>query len=113
MSRRLATLGIALGDVVTAADAGDGGAQAEVDRICAGIATAVQVMVLAYGSARVVLSGGVIHNAPELATKTGRLLAARAAASPFLASLSLPERIVVLPADYPVAAIGAALLGVA
>jgi hypothetical protein len=38
-------------------------------------------------------------------------LRAQAASSPFLASLDLAARIRVVPEDYPVAAIGAALLG--
>ena len=57
------------------------------------------------------LGGGVIHTAPGLVPRVRQVLAARAAESEFLASLHLADRITVIPADYPVAAIGAALVG--
>jgi hypothetical protein len=38
-------------------------------------------------------------------------LRAQAVDSPFLASLDLAGRLSVVPADYPVAAVGAAMLG--
>jgi glucokinase len=98
---------------VLVADAASGHADAagELDRISAGIATAVQLVVLTQGSARVVLGGGVIHATPGLVDRVRQVLRRRAAESDFLASLDLAGRIVVLPADYPVAAVGAALLG--
>ncbi len=50
------------------------------------------------------------HRTGAGAAGTG-VLVARAAESEFLASLHLADRITVIPADYPVAAIGAALVG--
>jgi glucokinase len=84
---------------------------AEARRIARGIAGAVQLAVLAHGSSTVAIGGGVIRTAPGLAALAGELLAERAAHSEFLASLDLPARIIVLPADHPLAAIGAALVG--
>jgi len=103
--------GLTLGTLVQAAAAGDLGAATEAERLCAGIALAVQLVVLTQGSERVVLGGGVIHTAPGLVPLVRQVLVARAAESEFLASLHLADRISVIPVDYPVAAIGAALVG--
>lgn len=113
LAARLALLGrdVTLANLVQVADGGDPGARSEVDRLCAGIALAVQLVVLTQGSARVVLGGGVIHTAPGLVPRIQRVLADRALESEFLDSLHLADRISVIPADYPVAAIGAALVG--
>lgn len=113
IAERLARFGpeLTLVNLVAAAEAGRPEARAEAHRICTGIALAIQLVVLTQGSARVALGGGVIHTAPALVPRVQRILAARAGESEFLASLRLPERITVIPADYPVAAIGAALVG--
>lgn len=100
-----------LADLIGAAETGNRPAGAEADRICAGIALAVQLVVLTQGSERVALGGGVVHTAPALVPRVRQLLAERARESEFLASLQLADRITVIPADYPVAAIGAALVG--
>lgn len=84
---------------------------AEAHRIARGIAGAVQLVVLAHGSSTVAIGGGVVRVAPALADLARELLAERAAHSTFLASLDLPSRVLVLPADRPLAAIGAALVG--
>ena len=107
---RLGT-GLTLGTLVAAAEAGDASAMAEADRLCTGIALAVQLVVLTQGSERVVLGGGVIHTAPGLVPRVQRILAGRASESDFLASLELADRITVIQSDYPVAAVGAALVG--
>lgn len=113
VAARLAGLapGVSLGTLFEAADAGHRDAAAEAGRLTTGTATAVQLLVLAQGSARVVLGGGVVHTATGLVAAVRRELAARAGASAFLASLDLPGRVGTLPAEYPVAAIGAALVG--
>ncbi|MCC6495863.1 MAG: ROK family protein [Propionibacteriaceae bacterium] len=113
IAERLAASGpeLTLVNLVEAAEAGDPTAVAEAHRICTGIALAVQLVVLTQGSARVVLGGGVVHAAPDLVPRVQQILADRAAGSEFLASLGLAERITVIPAGYPVAAIGAALVG--
>lgn len=113
IAERLVRLGpqISLPSLFEAAAAGSPDAVAEATRISAGIATAVQLVVLTQGSSRVVLGGGVVHTARGLVDEVRRVLAARALESAFLASLDLAGRVLVLPADYPVAAIGAALVG--
>ena len=108
---RLASARFGLSTLLQHAEAGDEHASAEAMRIATGIATAVQLVTLAYGSGRVVVGGGVIRTAPGLAELTRRLLTERAQSSDFLASLELPARIVVLPGTHPLAAIGAALAG--
>lgn len=100
-----------MANLVAAADSGNPDATAEADRICAGIAGAVQVLVLAYGSAIVALGGGVIHHGVGLVPRVRALLAAKAAESEFIGSLGLADRLTVIPADYPVSAIGAGLVG--
>lgn len=112
IAARLAALGGL--DLTTLADAADGGnlrAVAEADRISLGIALAVQLMVLAHGSGRVALGGGVVRVAPGLVVRAQRLLDARAARSPFLASLNLSDRVTVISPELPVAVVGAALAG--
>ena len=113
IAARLSRLGtrLTLGTLVAAAGAGDASATIEVDRLCTGIALAVQLVVLTQGSERVVLGGGVIHTAPGLVPRVQQILAERASESDFLASLELADRITVIPSDYPVAAVGAALVG--
>lgn len=101
---------VTLGRLIAAVDDGHQGAVAVAELAASGIADAVQLVVLAHGSARVSVGGGVIRTAPELAELARRLLAERAETSEFLASLDLPGRLMVVPAGVPVAAVGAALL---
>lgn len=110
---RLAALGsgLTLRTLVSAAEAGDPAADDEVRRIAEAIATAVQLLVLAHGSTRVALGGGVVHTAPGLVEQSRRALDRRAEHSPFLRSLELSARITLVPAAHPLAAIGAALVG--
>ncbi len=113
IAERLAALAprVSLPSLFDAAAAGSPDAMTEATRISAGIATAVQLVVLTQGSSRVVLGGGVVHAARGLVDEVRRILTARAASSEFLTSLNLADRVIVLPSDYPVAAIGAALVG--
>lgn len=113
IAARLADLGpdLTLLNLARSADAGNLRAIAEADRVSTGIALAVQLMVIAHGSALVALGGGVVHVAPGLVARAKRLLDARAAHSPFLASLHLSERVTIVPVEYPVAVYGAALAG--
>ena len=111
IAERLAAAGLTLPGLVEATHAGDQAAIDESLRIGGAIATAVQLVVLAHGSARVALGGGVVRTAPGLADLARRQLTERAAGSDFLASLDLPARITLLPGDHPLAAIGAALVG--
>lgn len=113
ITRRLSRLSpaVSLGTLIAAATDGHREAAAVADLAASGIADAVQLLVLAQGSDRVVVGGGVIHTAPGLADLARRLLAERAEGSAFLASLDLPGRLAMAPAGQPLAAVGAALLG--
>ncbi len=94
-----------------AADAGDPAAIAVRDRFAAGIASAIRVLSLSADPRSVVLGGGVAQLGEALRAVVADALRAQARTSPFLESLDLAGRLRVVPADYPVAAVGAALLG--
>jgi glucokinase len=93
-----------------AADAGD--AEARRIRTCfaVAVATAVRILCLTADVETVVIGGGVAQLGERLRVAVVDALDAQAASSPFLASLELPARLHVVPADHPVAAVGAALL---
>jgi len=81
------------------------------DRFAAGVADAVRALCLSVDPATIVLGGGVAQLGAPLVDAVATALRAQAASSPFLASLDLAGRIRLVPADQPVAAIGAAMLG--
>lgn len=93
-----------------AAAAGDPKAIDVRDRFAAGVAAAVRVIALAVDPRVVVIGGGVANLGEPLRVAVATALAAQAATSPFLASLDLAGRVRVVPADVPVAALGAAML---
>ncbi|MFD1714608.1 ROK family protein [Amnibacterium flavum] len=96
---------------LTAAVAADDPIAIEIlARVAGGVADAAETLFLVVGVDLVVLGGGVVHGTPQLAPAVGRILDERAAASPFLASLSLSERLTVAPVDLDIAAMGAAFL---
>lgn len=95
-----------------AAEAGDPRALAVRDTFAAGVAEAVRVLALAVDPGTVVLGGGVAQLGDRLREAVASALRAQAATSPFLASLQLADRVRVVPAEHPVAAVGAALLGI-
>lgn len=94
-----------------AARTGDPSAIAARDRFAAGVASAIRVLSLAVDPASIVLGGGVAQLGDPLRMAVAQALLAQASSSPFLASLDLAGRLRVVPADYPVAAVGAAYLG--
>ena len=93
--------------------AGDGDPRAvEVVRRFAGaVATTVRVLCLTADVESVVLGGGVAQVGDPLLAAVRRELDEQAEESPFLASLGLSERVLLVPVGYPAAAVGAALLG--
>jgi len=97
-------------EIFAAAAAGDPAAIAVRDRFAAGVAAAVRMLALATDPETVVLGGGVAGLGEPLRVRVAAALLDQAAASPFLASLDLAGRLRLLPADIPVAALGAALL---
>lgn len=94
-----------------AAQDGDPKAVALRDEFAAGVASAIRVLALAVDPRTVVLGGGVAQLGEQLRVAVASALRDQAASSPFLASLDLAGRLRVVPTDYPVAAVGAALLG--
>lgn len=108
LARRLGALGLDLAALGTAASPA---AVAERDRIVAALATTLTLVVITYDSAAVVLGGGILRATGWLRPAVEAELRRRAAGSPFLAGLAVADRLVELPADAPVAAIGAAVVG--
>lgn len=78
-----------------------------------GAASAIRVIVLAGDVETVVLGGGVTALGDRMLSRVVDELDAGAAASPFLRSLRLAERVELLPPGSPAAALGAALIGAA
>jgi predicted NBD/HSP70 family sugar kinase len=80
-------------------------------RLIDNVASAVRVLVLTVDVDVVVIGGGISSlGAPLLAGIRG-VLDGWAAASPFIASLELPSRVELVAPGVPVAAVGAALVG--
>jgi predicted NBD/HSP70 family sugar kinase len=93
-----------------AAEAGDPAAVAVRDRWAAAVALTVRTLALTADSGRIVLAGGVAALGDPLLRSVSTALQQQAAGSPFLRDLALHDRLVLLPGDRPVAAIGAANL---
>lgn len=100
-------------DVFDAADAGDREAEALRAGAVRAVASAAQVLVLTTDVDVVVLGGGLTGLGERIAAPVREELNSRAAASAFLRSLRLDERVTLLPAGSPAAALGAALVGAA
>ncbi|AUG30546.1 MULTISPECIES: ROK family protein [Microbacterium] len=98
-------------DVFDAADAGDAEAIALRRGLAYGVASAIRVIVLAGDVDAVVLGGGVTALGDRMLRPVLTELEESAAASPFLRSLRLSERVDLLPPGSPAAALGAAIVG--
>lgn len=94
-----------------AAEAGDPAAVAVRDRFCWGVASAIRMLGLTIDPERIVLGGGVTEVGEPLRLAVVEQLKVLGEGSPFLASLGLADRLVMVPPGYPVAAVGAAILG--
>ena len=97
--------------VFEAAARGDLRAGEVRDSFADAVAAAVRLLCLTVDVEAVVLGGGVAQIGEPLRAAVADALRAQADASLFLSSLHLAERISVVPANHPVAAVGAALLG--
>jgi len=100
-------------DVFDAADAGDLFAQELRIGLARGVAAAVRILVLTADVDSVVIGGGLTALGDRLMADVAAELAASAAASPFMLSLQLEQRVELLPAGSAAAALGAALIGAA
>jgi glucokinase len=96
-----------------AASAGDEAACTVRDTFAGHLASAVRLLVLTCDVETVVLGGGVTEVGRPLVDAVVAALHRQAESSPFLAALELPSRVAVVPPGSPVAAIGAALSGLA
>ena len=98
-------------DPFVAAREGDVVAAAAVDVLCTGIGLAIQLVALASGAEYVVIGGGLAALGDPLREGIRTDLTRRASSSQIIESLHLARRFELLPADVPVAAMGAAWLG--
>lgn len=98
-------------DVFDAAEAGDPLAAGLRADLAAGAAAAVRIIVLAGDVDAVVIGGGLTALGDRMLGDVRTRLRESAAASPFLQSLRLAERVDLLPPGSPAAALGAALVG--
>ncbi|QEO09329.1 ROK family protein [Protaetiibacter larvae] len=95
----------------TAAASGDPAAVAVRGRLLEGVAEAVRILVLAVDVDDVVIGGGISRLGDELLDGVRAVIAGWETHSPFVTSLALGERLQLLPADFPAAAVGAAFVG--
>ncbi|WP_341956760.1 ROK family protein [Microbacterium sp. LWH13-1.2] len=98
-------------DILDAADAGDELATDLRADLFHGAAAAVRALVLSADVERVIIGGGLTSLGDRLYAGVRTALQAGAEASAFMRSLHLDERIELLPAGSPAAALGAALVG--
>ncbi|MET0829636.1 MAG: ROK family protein [Microbacterium sp.] len=100
-------------DIFDAADAGDPYARELRGDIARGVAAAVRMLVLTVDVDVVVVGGGITALGSRLTSDVMAEFAASAQPSPFMQSLRLEERLELMPAGSPAAALGAALVGAA
>ncbi len=98
-------------EVFDAADAGDPRAREVRADIARAVAAAVRILILSNDVDMVVLGGGLTALRQRLLPDIYAVLDASAERSAFLRSLRLSERIRVIEADSPAAALGAAIIG--
>jgi len=96
-----------------AALAGDRRALDIKQRFVENVAAAVRILVLTVDVDSVVIGGGLSSLGPVLLDDVRAVLSSWEAASAFLASTRLSERVAIVPVEFPAAAVGAALVGVA
>ncbi|MEZ0448231.1 ROK family protein [Cellulomonas sp. ICMP 17802] len=98
-------------ELFVAAEAGDPAAVEIRSQFAWAVASAVRILVLTCDVELVVIGGGVSALGQPLLRAVVAELEREAQASPFLASMGLARRVSLAPADVPVGAVGAALLG--
>ena len=96
-----------------AAAEGDPHAVGVKTRFVENVAAAVRILVLTVDVDSVVIGGGLSSLGPILLDEVRAVLASWEAASGFLASTRLSERVAIVPIGFPAAAVGAALVGLA
>ena len=81
------------------------------DRFIGHVGEAVRLLVLTVDVDSVVIGGGLASLGDELVQRVREVLRGWERQSRFLASIALSERVAIVPADFPAAAVGAALVG--
>ena len=94
-----------------AASLGDPAAIEVRDRFIEAVASAIRLLVLTFDVDSVVIGGGLSALGDDLLERIAGVLTRWEAASPFLASIGLSSRVQLVPAGFPAAAVGAALVG--
>jgi glucokinase len=97
-------------DLFDRADEAEPHAVAVRDVFVAGVASAVRVLFLSGDVEAVIIGGGLSNLGDRLLRPLHETFARWGTTSPFLASLDLSDRVRLLPAGAPAAALGAALL---
>ena len=100
-------------EVFDRADAGDARALALRAELIGGAAAGVRILVLTADVENVVIGGGISNLGARLLDRVRASLDELARGSQFLGSLELASRVRLVPDGRPVAAVGAALVGVA
>jgi glucokinase len=98
-------------DMLAAAAAGEEHAIEIRRRMFDGVASAVRILVLTVDVDVVAIGGGISTLGDELLTSVRAIFAEWEASSPFITSLSLADRVRILPPNSSTAATGAAWLG--
>ena len=101
----------AVSAMLAAADAGDERALEIRRRLFEGVASAVRILVLTVDVDRVIIGGGLAKLGDRLMGGVKAVIGGWEAQSPFIRSLELGARVMLIPSDAPVAALGAAHLG--
>ncbi|TXK19273.1 ROK family protein [Homoserinibacter sp. GY 40078] len=94
-----------------AAASGDADAAGVRDRLLEATAEAARLLVLTVDVDDVVIGGGISRIGAPLLDGVRSVITRWEAASPFIASLALGDRLRLLPIDFPAAAVGAAFVG--
>ena len=103
--------GNAVSAVLDAADSGDAAAIEIRRRLYEGVAASVRILVLTVDVDIVVVGGGISGLGDRVMAGVRDVFDGWNAQSPFILSLGLADRVRLLPAGAPVAAVGAAHLG--
>ena len=99
-------------ELFDAADAGDERARTVRRTVAQAVASGIRVLALTVDVETVVLAGGLSHLGDRLRRSVTEVLEDWGDESAFLASLSLPSRVRMLPPELAAAAVGAALVGI-
>lgn len=99
----------AMPDLISKAEAGNCDAKRILNIVVHAMADAVQIVLQAYDPQIIAIGGGVARTGEPLLKIICEELNNRASTCPFLQSLNVTKRLVLVPSDQPVGALGAAI----